>query len=143
MLHAQSPETMAFEQGFPRCLEVQLLTANLSEGDTRSNGNICTPGTHVFIDGELSREHCIGSGKAITEGEDWTNVRVEVDPDGTIRQYINDELTFTTSGLQVQTDDAQTPAGDLAEGTPITSGHIAFQAETHPTEFRNIEIRER
>lgn len=140
MLHAQAPETMALEQGFPRCLELQLL--NGGGVPERSTGNICTPGTFVILDGELDRAHCISSPKPEISGEDWIAVRAEVNADGSVRYFVDGEETFAIDAVVVQTDDPMVPASGLDELTPIRSGRIAFQAESHPTEFRNIQIRE-
>jgi hypothetical protein len=52
MLHAQPPQSMRFDQGFPASLEMQFL-ADEGKGE-RSTGNLCTPGTHVEMGGSLS-----------------------------------------------------------------------------------------
>src|SRR5665647_2421880 len=59
MLHCQSPESMLKEQDFPISLEEQLLGGNGK--DERSTGNLCTPGTNVFLKGALFTTHCVNS----------------------------------------------------------------------------------
>jgi len=59
MIHGQSPESMGKKQEFPVCIEVQLLSGNGK--DDRTTGNRCTPGTHVVLDGNHDRRHCIQS----------------------------------------------------------------------------------
>ena len=49
MVHGQSPESMRKDQQFPVSIEVQLLGGNGT--DERPTGNLCTPGTHVVMDG--------------------------------------------------------------------------------------------
>ena len=49
MLHAQSPQSMRFDQGFPSSLEMQFL-ADEGKGQ-RQTANLCTPGTNVEIAG--------------------------------------------------------------------------------------------
>ena len=56
MLHSQTPESMTLDQEFPASIEVQLLGGNGS--DERTTANICTPGTHFRLEGELITEHC-------------------------------------------------------------------------------------
>ena len=51
MLHCEDPRQMGIDQKNPVSLEVQLL-GGLDDGE-RTTGNVCTPGTHVVIDGEL------------------------------------------------------------------------------------------
>jgi len=75
MLHCQSPESMTKEQEFPVCIEVQLLGGNGT--DERSTGNLCTPGTHVVMGGELITEHCISSSSKTFHGDQWVTAEVE------------------------------------------------------------------
>jgi hypothetical protein len=51
MVHSQSPESMALDQDFPTSVEVQLLGGDGVH--ERPNGNVCTPGTNIVIDGAL------------------------------------------------------------------------------------------
>ena len=60
MVHSQSAQTMTRDQDFPISIEVQLLGDAGQE--ERSTANLCTPGTHVVMDGELVTQHCINSG---------------------------------------------------------------------------------
>ena len=53
MLHGQDPATMALDQDFPVSIEAQLL-GGLGAGP-RSTANLCTPATHVEMDGQLVR----------------------------------------------------------------------------------------
>jgi hypothetical protein len=55
MLHCQPPQTIALEQDFPICLEMQLLGGNGS--DPRTTGNLCTPATNVVLNEELFTPH--------------------------------------------------------------------------------------
>ena len=49
MIHGQPAGTMLKDQNFPISIEVQLL-GGFNEGD-RPTGNLCTPGTHVVMNG--------------------------------------------------------------------------------------------
>src|SRR5689334_5792895 len=51
MVHSQSPESMGFDQDFPNSIEVELLGGDGVHD--RPNGNVCTPGTNIVIDGGL------------------------------------------------------------------------------------------
>jgi hypothetical protein len=59
MLHAQPPQSMRFDQGFPASLEMQFL-ADEGKGP-RSTANLCTPGTHVEMGGQLVTKHIVKS----------------------------------------------------------------------------------
>lgn len=136
MFHAQSPQSMLVEQDFPVCIEAQFL-GGLGDGE-RPTGNLCTPGTHVVIDGELVKRHCTNSTSPTFHGEEWVTFELEVRGDSIIHHLINGDTVMTYSKPQV--------GGDLPEGypfpeeTPITSGYIALQAESHPYEFRKVEL---
>ena len=58
--------------------------------------------------------------------------------DSIIHHLVNGDTVLTYSKPQVGGD---LPEGyPLPEGTPISSGYIALQAESHPFEFRKVEL---
>lgn len=141
MLHGQSAESMGIEQSFPVSIEAQML-GEREGGPERSNGNVCTPGTHVHIDGELDRRHCIESGSATNRGDEWVEFIVEVRGHDSIRHIVDGEvvLEYTRPTLDGNDTDA---ARLIAAGAPVelASGTISIQAESHPIDFKTIEIR--
>ncbi len=138
MVHSQSPESMELNQFFPRSIEVQLLNG-AKTGET-PNGNVCTPATHIVMAGKLITEHCTNSNSITNRGEEWVSVEVEVRGDHIIRHKINGILVLEYSKPQIDAEDDETPSHGLKAGTPITEGYIALQAESHPTDFRNIML---
>jgi len=140
MLHCQKPESMSFDQEFPVSVEVQLLGGN--GVDERSTGNVCTPGTHIMMDGELITEHCINSNSKTFHGDQWVTAEVEVQGDAIIKNSINGELVFQCSDPQYDPEDADAQKLIKDGNLKLKEGFIALQAETHPTEFRKIEILE-
>ena len=141
MLHAQSPQSMRFDQGFPSSLEVQFL-ADEGKGP-RSTANLCTPGTHVEMSGKLITQHIVTSSAPTFPADEW--VRVEAEVRG------NDEIIHRINGVEVlryqrpRLDPACkiSPAIDLvnAGGNQLLGfGHIALQAEGQPVWFRKIEL---
>jgi len=84
MLHCQDPKTMLKDQDFPVSIEAQILGGNGK--DERSTCNLCTPGTHVEMDGNLNlREaHAIADNveKAIEKAYPDAEVLVHQDPAG-------------------------------------------------------------
>ncbi|HDR67836.1 MAG TPA: DUF1080 domain-containing protein [Bacteroidaceae bacterium] len=136
MYHAQSPESMLTSQPFPVSLEAQFLGGS-GEGE-RPTGNLCTPGTHVVIDGELVTQHCINSSSKTFHGEEWVNFELVVYNDSIIHHIVNGDTVMTFSDPVIGGD---LPEGfPLKEGTPVNAGYIALQAESHPFEFRKIEL---
>lgn len=132
MLHSQPPETMGVDQPFPDSVEVQLLGGDGT--NPRTTGNLCTPGLSVLLNGERSETHCFNSSSPTYAGDQWVTIEVEVNGGESIRHFINGQLVLEYSEPLLDATSAWAPTRDL------TSGYIAIQAESHPTEFRRIEI---
>jgi len=138
MIHGQAPETMRKDQSFPVSIEVQLLGGRGT--GKRSTLNLCTPGTNVVMDGKLVTRHVINSTSKTYHGDQWVIGEVEV-RGNTIKHIIGGEtvLTYTDPQLDPRDGDAK----KLIEGGQdkmLTGGTISIQAESHPCEFRKIEI---
>lgn len=140
MIHCEDPRNIGLNQFFPVSLEVQLL-GGFSDGKERSTGNLCTPGTHVTMNNKLVTEHCSTSTSQTYHGEQWVNLEIEVRNDSIMKHFIN--------GVNVITYEKPVIGGPIdynealwksKEGTPLKSGYIALQSESHPVEFKNIEI---
>jgi hypothetical protein len=138
MLHSQPPDTMGKDQEFPVSIEVQLLGGNGSQ--SRPTANVCTPGTHVVIDGRLVRRHCTNSRSQTYHGDQWVTVEVEVRGNTLIRHRINGEVVLEYS--QPQLDDSDADARPLIRDGQkmLDRGYIALQSESHPVEFRKVEL---
>ena len=126
MYHAQSPLEMGVNQDFPSCIEYQLLGGDGEK--PRTTANLCTPGTHVVIDGELRTDHCIVSTSKTYHGDQWVTVELHVEGNKLAQHIVDGEVVMEYSGMQ------------LDDGTPRDSGFIAFQAETHPTDIRSVRM---
>ncbi len=136
MFHAQSPGSMGLDQAFPVSIEAQLL-GGTGEGE-RPTGNLCTPGTNVVMNGELVTRHCTNSSSPTFDGEEWVLFELEVHGDSIIHHLVNGDTVLTYSKPQVG---GELPERfPLAEGTPLTAGYIALQAESHPFDFRKVEL---
>ena len=143
MIHSQSPESMEIDQKFPLCIEVQML-GGITEGVSRSTGNLCTPGSNVIINDELITDHCINSSSKTYHGDQWVSLEVLVIKDSIISHKINGEKVLTYTKPQIGGGDMneydasyKTKIGELLKG-----GYISLQSESHPVEFRNIELLE-
>jgi hypothetical protein len=136
MFHAQSPESMLVNQEFPVSIEAQFL-GGTGEGE-RSTGNLCTPGTHVVMDGELVTRHCTSSTSRTYHGDEWVQFELVVYGDSIIHHIVGGDTVLTYSKPQIGGDRPE--EFPLPDGTPLTSGYIALQAESHPYEFRKVEL---
>lgn len=139
MVHGQSPRSMRVDQEFPVSIEVQFLGGDRS--GNRPTGNLCTPGTNVEMNGKLHTQHCTNSTSPTLDGDQWVKVEIEV-RDGHIRHFINGRLVIEYDAPQLDPTDAD--AKKLIKGDDLTikGGTISLQSESHPVEFRNIEIME-
>jgi hypothetical protein len=140
MIHGQSPDSMGVDQFFPVSLEVQLLGS--APGNPQPTGSVCSPGTHIVIDGKLYTPHrMLSTSKSYPIGE-WVTAEVEAHGGKLIRHKINGETVLEYS--QPQLDENDTDAKKLiAAGAEkmITGGTISLQSESHPVEFRKVELR--
>ena len=140
MLHSQAPETMVRDQDFPISIEVQLL-GGLGNGSPRPTANLCTPGTHVVMGGQLRTAHCTNAKSKTYDGDEWVRVEVLVQGDEVIRHIIDNETVLEYSKPQIGGGNASpTDPSVKKDGTILTGGFIAIQAETAPTDFRKIEL---
>ncbi len=140
MLHAQSPTSMRQDQAFPVSLEVQFL-GGAGTGE-RTTGNLCTPGTDVVIKGKLAKLHCTNSNSETFHGAAWVTAEVEVRGNRTIKHLINGRTVLSYSQPQLDEREADARLLVKAGDKTLGSGYIALQAESHPVEFRRIELQE-
>lgn len=141
MIHCEDPKNMAINQKFPVCIEVQLL-GGLGTGD-RPTGNVCTPDTDIILNGNRIEDHCINSSSKTYNGDQWVKVEIEVRNDSIITHKINGEVVMTYSKPEIRgTFEFNKEQWKAKEGIPLKKGFISLQSESHPVEFRNIEILE-
>jgi hypothetical protein len=140
MIHSQSPESMLVKQNFPLSLEFQLL-GGINKNEPRPSGNLCTPATHVMMDGKLITEHCITADCKTYYGEEWIKAEVVVINDS-ITHYIDGQAVISYSNPIIggQFLDTTSEAIQAKNGQPLNGGYISLQSESHPIEFKNIEL---
>ena len=138
MIFSESPESMDLNQDFPTSIEFQLLGG--SGTGSRPTANVCTPGTDIIMDGKLITQHCTESKSKTYHGDQWVTVEVEVHGGKLINHIVEGQTVLSYSDPQLDLRDAH--ARKLAERGPkmLQDGYVAVQAETHPTEFRKIEL---
>ncbi len=144
MIFGQDPKTMAVGDSFPVSVEAQLLGP--APGQERFNGNMCSPGTHVVIDGKLEKTHCINSKYPADPNDQWITFEIDVAKDGTVTQIVNGKVTMVYSAVQLD------PEGKMANSIPLIAasggkvmldgGTISLQSEGNPIEFRKIELQQ-
>jgi hypothetical protein len=140
MVHAQAPESMLVDQDFPISVEVQFLGG--SGSGERPTANLCTPGTHVYMDQALVEQHCVESSSATYHGEEWVTVEVVVRGNESLTHIVNGDTVLAYArpvvggGVVNGFDPAAKP-----DGASLSSGYIALQSESHPIQFRRVLLR--
>ena len=130
---------MALDQDFPISIEVQLL-GGTGEGE-RTTANLCTPGTHVEMEGTLVTQHCISSMSQTYHGDQWVRAEVTVLGDSLITHAVEGDIVLQYTAPQIgggvvnDFDPSQ-----KRDGQRLTGGYIALQSESHPVEFRKVEV---
>jgi hypothetical protein len=140
MLHSPAPRTMLRDQDFPIALEIQLL-GGLGDGTPRTTANLCTPGSHVVLNGRLHTAHCTNSTSMTYDGDRWVRVEVLVHGDELVRHSVDGGTVLEYTRPQIGGGQAAPvdPAVKV-DGTPMTAGYISLQAETAPIDFRRVEL---
>jgi hypothetical protein len=139
MLHGQSAASMSKDQDFPISLEEQLLGGNGK--DPRSTSNLCTPGTNVVMNGKLIKDHCISSTSKTYHGEQWVRAGALVLGDSVIKHFVFSDTVIVynkpqTGGGNVTNADSTL----MKEGRLLKGGSISLQSESHPVDFRKVEL---
>lgn len=139
MVHGQTPQSMGKDQDFPISIEVQLL-GGLGKGN-RTTANLCTPGTNVELGGKLFTTHCKNSESRTFAGDQWVRVEVEVWGGERIRHVIDGKIVLDYDKPQI--GGGSVSGHDPAvkqDGQILTEGTISLQSESHPVEFRRVEL---
>lgn len=132
MIHGQDPKTMKVDQDFPISIEVQLLGGNGK--DKRPTANVCTPGTQYVLNNSVVKSHCLDSKSETFHGDQWVRVEALVLGDSLVVHYVNGEEVLRYQRPQLD------PVGSAEEGALLKSGTISLRSESHPVEFRKVEI---
>jgi hypothetical protein len=138
MLHGQPPESMKLDQDFPISLEAQLLGGNGK--DERSTLNLCSPGTNVVMNEKLFTPHCVNSTSKTYHGDQWVRAEVLVLGDSIIKHIMDRDTVLVYGKPQYDGNDKWVKKAGLKDGALISEGTISLQSESHPVEFRKVEL---
>ena len=139
MVHCLPPQTMLKDQNFPISIEVQLLGGDGEH--ERPNANVCTPGTEIFMNGEMVKTHCVNSSSKTYHGDQWVRVDAIVLGDSLITHLVNGEEVISYTHPQIGGGTVSNFDPSVKEdGKLLTGGYISLQSESHPIEFRKVEI---
>jgi len=129
---------MTVDQDFPISIEAQLLGGNGK--DNRTTNNLCTPGTNVVMNGNLHTIHCTNSSSKTYHGDQWVRAAVLVLKDSIVKHIVNGDTVLVYEKPQYDGNDKWVKQVGLNAGTLIKEGTISLQSESHPIEFRKVEL---
>jgi hypothetical protein len=138
MVFGEDPAGVGLDVIFPRMLEIQLLGHD-NTGNT-SNGNLCPlGGASAVVAGTRRSSGCTGSSSLPFSAnpnfadDAWVTVEAEVHGSGETKVFF------------VGDNDGQPVLvfrQPMAAGMLLDTGYFALQSESHPIEFRKVEMME-
>lgn len=138
--HGQDPASIGLAQAFPVCLEYNLHGGNGK--DERPTGEICTPGTTVEIDGKKNESFCTPpTVKRTFHGDQWVTLEIDV-KEGKIAHFVNVEEILRFENPKFNPADELGKAFIVNGNDVVKDGFISLQSNSHPIDFRKIEIKE-
>ena len=95
-----------------------------------------------MMNGQLWTQHCTNSTSLTYDGDQWVTVEVEVRGGEIIRHIMDGEVVieYGEPQLDPESEDAQYLMEAGADFL-IDRGTISLQSESHPVEFRKVELR--
>jgi hypothetical protein len=140
MVHTQSGPSMFRDQTFPICVEAQFL-GGLSDGKERQTLNMCSPGSEIVYEGRIYPEHCLSSKSKTYHGDQWVQGELLVLGSGQITHYVNGEEVLEYALPQIGGGQIDHYDQKLFQpGKLLDNGYIALQAESHPIDYRKVEL---
>lgn len=138
--HCQPPSTVGLDQPFPVCLEYNLLGGNGK--DERPTGEICASGIYVEIDGKRNSSNCTTPFvKKTFAGDQWVIAEIEV-RNGKITHFVNGEQILQFENPRYDSKNAIAKTFIVNGNDTVKDGYISLQSNSHPMDFRKIEIME-
>jgi len=136
--HCQSPATMTIDQPFPVCLEYNLHGGNGK--DDRPVGEICANGIYVTIDGKRTTSYCTpATVKKTFHGDQWITLEIDVQGDK-IKHFVNGEEILQFENPRYNPEHGLGKNFIVDGKDKVMEGYISLQSNSHPMDFRKIEI---
>lgn len=138
--HGQPPKTIGLKQNFPICLEYNLHGGNGK--DERPVGEICANGMFVDVNGKKNESYCTAPFvKRTFHGDQWVTLEIEV-RDGNIKHFVNGEEIMSYENPRYNSEHEIAKAFIVGGDDKVKSGYISLQSNSHPIDFRKVEIME-
>jgi len=93
------------------------------------------------MNGKLHTQHCTDSKSKTYHGDRWVAVELEVHGSGGIIHRVEGQTVLEYEKPQLDPGDADAKALMKDGRLLLEGGYISLQSESHPVEFRKVEIR--
>ena len=89
----------------------------------------------------MVRGHCTNSASDTYPGDRWVRIEVEVRGSEHVKHVVEGRTVLEYDMPQIGGGNVSGfDAAVKVDGKPLAEGYIAIQGESHPTEFRTIEL---
>jgi len=138
--HGQPPKTIGLKQNFPICLEYNLHGGNGT--DERPVGEICANGMFVDVNGKKNESYCTSPiVKRTFHGDQWVTLEIDV-RDGKIKHFVNGEEIMSYENPRYNPEHEIGKTFIVGGDDKVKSGYISLQSNSHPIDFRKVELME-
>ncbi|WP_232625183.1 3-keto-disaccharide hydrolase [Pareuzebyella sediminis] len=138
--HGQPPETQKLDQPFPICLEYNFHGGNGT--DERPLGALCAYGMFVEVNGKKNQTTCVPAAVARTfHGDQWVTAEIDI-KNGQITHYVNGEEILRYANPTYDSQNEIAKMFILKGDSTVSGGYVSFQSNSHPIDFRKIELLE-
>ena len=138
--HGQPPKTQKLDQAFPVCLEYNFHGGNGT--DDRPLGAACTNGMFIEYNGEKNTTTCIPAAVPKTfHGNQWVTAEIDI-RDGKITHYVNGEEILSYANPTYNSEKEAAKMLMVNGDSKVKGGYVSLQSNSHPIDFRKIELLE-
>jgi hypothetical protein len=93
------------------------------------------------MDGKLFTDHCIDSSSKTYHGEQWVSVEVLVLGDSLMEHFVDGKSVLKYEKPQIGGGNVfNFDPSVKKDGMLLKDGYISLQSESHPIEFRKVEL---
>jgi len=94
------------------------------------------------MEDKLVTQHCIDSTSQTYRGDQWVTLEIEVHGNEKVLHKVNGTVVLEYEHPQLDERDELAKPMIEEMGKQLQAGYIALQAESHPVEYRKVEILE-
>jgi hypothetical protein len=138
--HSQAPSSLKMDQPFPVCLEYNLHGGNGVE--ERPVGAICANGMLIEVARKMNDSYCTAPVvKKTFHGDQWVTLEIDI-KDGIITHFVNGEEILTYKNPVFNSEHELGKTFVKNDDVSVVDGYISLQSNSHPIDFKRIELME-